>query len=73
MLTSIWKGVFTKKLPNRIQEIARRKLWMLDASPFCAARRAFDPSHGRDHSKLASNTKFLTLLDYDMNQRIIFT
>lgn len=27
---SIWRGYFTKKLPNQIQEIARRKLRMLN-------------------------------------------
>lgn len=29
---SVWKGFFTKKLPNQIQEIARRKLRMLHAA-----------------------------------------
>lgn len=29
---SIWKGLFTKKLPNQIQEVARRKLRMLHAA-----------------------------------------
>lgn len=28
----IWQGRFTKKLPNQIQEIARRKLRMLNAA-----------------------------------------
>lgn len=26
----VWRGVFTKKLPNQIQEVARRKLRMLN-------------------------------------------
>lgn len=29
---SIWRGQFTKKLPNQIQTIARRKLRMLNAA-----------------------------------------
>ncbi len=29
---SIWNGDFTKKLPNQIQAVARRKLRMLDAA-----------------------------------------
>lgn len=29
---SIWQGRFTKKLPNQIQAIARRKLRMLNAA-----------------------------------------
>ncbi len=29
---AIWLGNFTKKLPNQIQEIARRKLRMLNAA-----------------------------------------
>ena len=29
---SIWRGQFTKKLPNQIQAIARRKLRMLNAA-----------------------------------------
>ena len=27
---SVWRGYFTKKLPNQIQEMARRKLRMLN-------------------------------------------
>jgi len=29
---TIWNGRFTKKLPNQIQEVARRKLRMLNAA-----------------------------------------
>ena len=29
---AIWSGRFTKKLPNQIQEVARRKLRMLNAA-----------------------------------------
>jgi proteic killer suppression protein len=29
---TVWKGCFTKKLPNQIQEVARRKLRMLNAA-----------------------------------------
>ncbi|MFN4003337.1 MAG: type II toxin-antitoxin system RelE/ParE family toxin [Hylemonella sp.] len=29
---AIWQGRFTKKLPNQIQAVARRKLRMLDAA-----------------------------------------
>lgn len=30
--TSVWEGRFTRKLPNQIQAIARRKLRMLNAA-----------------------------------------
>lgn len=29
---AVWQGRFTKKLPNQIQEIARRKLRMINAA-----------------------------------------
>lgn len=29
---SVWQGRFTKKLPNQIQEVARRKLRMINAA-----------------------------------------
>ncbi|MBK1642960.1 plasmid maintenance system killer protein [Chromatium okenii] len=29
---NVWQGCFTKKLPNQIQEIARRKLRMINAA-----------------------------------------